>query len=65
MHWKGYAGGTAGEGGALGCKGAMRLQWLQVSRRAMMARVMPGQSTVLSPMPSWKSHLGVLSVRHS
>ena len=27
---------------------AMRLQWLQVSRRAMMAGVMPGQNTVLS-----------------
>ena len=26
----------------------MRLQWLQVSRRAMMAGVMPGQNTVLS-----------------
>ena len=26
----------------------MRLQWLQVSHRAMMAVVMPGQNTVLS-----------------
>ncbi|KAL9987033.1 hypothetical protein ACROYT_G001268 [Oculina patagonica] len=34
-----------GEGGALGWDGAMRLQ---VSRRARMARVMPGQNTVLS-----------------
>ena len=30
-------------GGALGCDGAIRLQWLQFSRTAFMAGVMPGQ----------------------
>ena len=29
-----------------GWEGAMRLQWLQVARRAVMAGVMPGQNTV-------------------
>ena len=48
MHWKGYAGGTVGEGGALRWEGAMRLQWLHVSRKAVMAGVMPGQKTVFS-----------------
>ena len=48
MHWKGYAGGTDGEGGALGCEGAMQLQWLQFACRAVMVGVMPGQNTVVS-----------------
>ena len=44
MYWNGYAGCTGGEGGALGCEGAMRLQWLQFARKAVIAGVMPGQS---------------------
>ena len=30
-------------GGALGCDGAIRLQWLQFVLRDVMAGVMPGQ----------------------
>ena len=48
MHWKGYTGVTVGEGGALGWEGAMRLQWLHVFRKAVMAGVMPDQKTVFS-----------------
>ena len=32
-------------GGALGCEGAMVLQWLQFGHKAVMAGVMPGQKT--------------------
>ena len=48
MHWKGYAGGVVGWGGALGCEGAMRLHWLQLAVWDLMAVVMPGQNTVVS-----------------
>ena len=44
MHWNGYTGRTGGVGGALGCEGATRLQWLQLFLRDVMARVMPGQN---------------------
>ena len=45
MLWNGYTGVVGGNGGALGCEGAMVLQWLQFARRAVMAGVMPGQKT--------------------
>ena len=45
MLWSGYTGAVGGNGGALGCEGAMVLQWLQFSRRAVMEGVMPGQKT--------------------
>ena len=48
MHWKGYAGGVVGSGGALGCEGAMRLHWLQLALWDLMAVVMPGQNTAVS-----------------
>ena len=45
---RGYAGGTDGYGGALCCKGAMLLQWLQFAFKAVIAGVMPSQKTVAS-----------------
>ena len=38
------------DGGALGCDGAILLQWLHDSRNARMAGVMPGQKTVDSAL---------------
>ena len=52
MHWKGYIGCVGGYGGALGWEGAIRLQWLQWVRSAVMAEVMPGQKTVDSARAS-------------
>ena len=49
-HWNGYRGGTVGVGGALGCEGAMRLQWLHLFLRLMMSDVMPGQNTDVSAL---------------
>ena len=39
---------TAGAGGALGCEGAILLQWLHWFRMAAIAGVMPGQNTKAS-----------------
>jgi hypothetical protein len=41
---------VAADGGALGCDGAILLQWLHDSRNARMAGVMPGQKTVDSAL---------------
>ena len=43
------------DGGALGCDGAILLQWLHDSRNARMAGVMPAQKTVevMDVTPWW------------
>ena len=59
MLWNGYPSAVGGNGGALGCEGAMVLQWLQFPYTAVMAEVMPAQMTddsaraAIEVMPWW------------
>lgn len=61
MHSKGYAGGTGGDGGTLGWEGAMRLQWFQFVREAVIAGVCLAIRQLFLCRQSWKSHPDVLS----